>query len=88
MSLRLNSTCDSEFITEIYKMQQQIFYLTYLFTFTCKCFVTFSLYGTKIGKDLSDEDMILQIENGKRQWIFAHEIEKIEEIVKESNPGD
>ena len=39
-------------------------------------------------KDRSDEDMILQIENGIRHWIFAHEIEKIEEIVKESNPGD
>ena len=34
------------------------------------------------------EDMILQIENGERHWIFAREIEKIEEIVKESNPGD
>ena len=34
------------------------------------------------------EDMILQIENGERHWIFAREIEKIEEIVKDSNPGD
>ena len=41
-----------ERIMFVQEVQEKTFYLTYLFTFTCKCFVTFSLYGTKIGSIL------------------------------------